>query len=524
MKKNNPPKREKSLMFSKLEIVTLAFLITLLAIFSFWRVIHFGFWRDDWGFLWAVLYEPNLPLAWNLHPGTKYEDLLLVKFFGLNTYLWQGFGIFLRIIASLAVAAMVWSMAKSKKAAVITGLIMAASYAGLETVSWRSVHIISVDIILICLGFFFFFKREQKRNMFFALTFFSLAGLADPARCLPVLGLVSIWEAVRWWIDGRRIRKIPSYGAFIVLLMGSIVFVQVFNPAPLNSSDTITLATRALGEPNLIKNFLGTIGNMLLGWMKDIPETGGLSYYITQNAKFAFAFLISIAGVGIYMVLFHKSRNGMILLFLNAWIALFYLPNWIFEKTLVIGGTHRYIGLSAVGYYVLLGILISFIRNKKVTALLVIIILILNIRASNIVLKNESTYRDKKISDTLWNKIYSDVPIGETESIFMYLGTDGIRGFLLDWSGGMPFALERKISDGYQIPISTADQNLILKLLCEDDPKRPSLTQWIVQKDRIKISHVHAWEVNNGEITNVSQRERAKLLEVAKKSNCTPIQ
>lgn len=524
-KKDKLSKVSREQVISKKGIIIFLIGISVLALVSFWRVLHFGFWRDDWGFLYAVMYHPELPLAWNLHPATKYEDLIFIHLFGLNTYLWQGFGIFLRIVASASVAAMTWSLTRSKRVAFLSGVFMAAGYAGLESVSWRSVHIISVDIILISLGFYFFFKEiRTKKQTLFALLFFSLAGIADPARCLPVLALVSIWEFLCWWRAGYKIKKIPSYILFIFLLLVCTYSVQFLNPTPFDSKDSFFFVIKSINEHSLVKNFFSTLGNLFLGWMKDIVEVGGLSGYDMYIARFGLAFTAGFSLVGMYLFFIKKLQKGAIIIFLMSWIVLFYLPNWIFEKTLVIGGTHRYIGLSGAGYYVLLAFLISFIRNKKIVIITAILILALNIRASNFILERESSYRNKEVSQMLWNKIENDVPKGETNNIFMYLGGDGIKGFLLDWSGPMPLVLNRGMTDIPSMPIVTSDPVLIVDLLCRENVYRPSLTRWIYQKNKIKISHVHAWEVEQGVIKNVSKRERKNLLDLATKKDCIPLE
>jgi hypothetical protein len=123
----------------------------------------------------------------------------------------------------------------------------------------------------------------------------------------------------------------------------------------------------------------------------------------------------------------------------------------------------------------------------------------------------------------LWNKINADVPQGEKNSIFMYLGGDSIRGYVLDWSGSMPFGIKRQMRNREDFPIPSVDHALILDLLCKNGVSRPSVGEWTTQKSRIPISRVHAWEVEQGKITNVSQRERETLMQEAKKIGCTPL-
>lgn len=498
--------------------------VVVLSIVTFWRVLTFGFLRDDWVFLWATQYQPHIPLAWYLHPGTQYEDFLLFPLFGWNVFYWQAFGIFLRILASFSVALMLWGFFRSKRVAILGGLFFSSSFIGLETVSWRSVHVVAVDIIFISLGYFLYseYIRQKKILYFlFGFIFFEVAVLADPARVIPLVPITLLFFILSLVTTSRQVLKKLIPNIFLILVSFAILIGTFMLSASYQGSGGIKQIYAIVQDPLTIRNFFVSLGNLMFGWFINIPEYGSLVNANLNIGRAAFILLFSSSIIALYITVVKKSQRSLFLFVSICWIMIFYFPNWVFEKTLVVGGTHRYLGLAGLGFICILAILVSMLR-KKYLIFAAGIFIVLNIMTANRVLKSESSYRDRIISDVLWNRILADVQVGEKNSIFMYLGSDPIRGSLLDWSEATPFAVKRRISNPYDIPIATADDTLILNLLCKQNTSRPTVSQWVVEKTRIPLSHVHAWDVTNGMITNVSKREQERLNQKAEAEGCTP--
>lgn len=510
-----------------LQLFVLTLSIIVLSFITFGQVLQFGFWRDDWAFLWAAQHHPNLSLPWSFHLGTKYEDILLIKFFGWNSTLWQKFGIFLRITASLTLALMLRGFTCSKRIAVLAGLFFAVSFVGLETVSWQSVHVVAIDIILICTGFYFLsqYRILNNRKYFIeALLFLLTAVLADSLRSIPIIILLFTYLFITWYIKpNSSLKQLPR----IVIDTGlsGIILLTLAYLCSLNTEKarTLKLVMQDILNPEKYMNIFASIGNMLLGWIKNIFEQGSLSNYDSGNAFFGLIFLLVASFISIFYLLKKKSRNAGYILFFILWLILFYIPNWLFDKNLVLAGTHRYIGISGVAVIAILAILIGSIRSFKIVVSLSFIFIMLNIMTSHRILKNESIYRNKTVVEKIWNKVDADVPKNEKNSIFIYLGGDITKGYVMDWSGSVPFGVKRELIDQEDFPIANVDYNLIVNLLCSTNVRRPAVSQWMIQKTKIPLSHVHAWEVNNGEIVNESQRERKIIQDLAKTQKCTII-
>lgn len=503
-------------------IVFLICSVTFLSCITFWKVLSFGFWRDDWGFIWAAMYQPDTHLAWNLHPGTKYEDILLVRLFGLNATLWQGFGIFLRIIASLSIALMMWGFSQSKKIAILVGLFFSVTFADLESVSWRSVHVVAVDIIFISIGFYFLSKYLTFKKVSYyigTLIFFVFAVLSDPQRSIPIILLSALFYFLSYHKIGKKLKQTTlELGVTSFILLSTMYLASLTDVA--EKQYVVRLIKQDVFNPDKYLNFFASIGNLVLGWIINVPESGGLSNFIGFNAYFGMIFLFISSSVCIYLIIKKKSQYAKLSLFFIFWIILFYLPNWSFDKNLVIGGTHRYIGIASVGLIALVSLLIGKIKNLKLVLLFSGIFIVLNIHTSQRILNSESVYRLKSIEEKMWNQINLDVPKDEKNSIFIYMGSDITKGNLLDWSGPMPFGIMRGMKEEYEFPVSNVDYQVITDLVCKENVKRPFVSGWGIQKTKIPFSHIHAWEVNNGIMRNVSAREKGVIQKMAEVQKC----
>jgi hypothetical protein len=365
--KETPLNTSKKASFSRPQIFLFIVTVSVLSLITFRQALDFGFWRDDWTFLWASLYEPNMLLPWNLHPGTKYEDLLLIHLFGLNSTYWQLFGIVLRILAALAIALMMLGLTKSKKIALLAGIFFAVSFVALETVSWRSVHIVPMIMIFIGMGFYYFSRfmtTENLREYLMSFLFFILATIADPARSLPIVPLIFFLQLGSWWISPQRsLTNLYRKGIVSVILGVGIFIVMQLSPSNHTFKDFISLVTPIVEQPNILKKFFGSMGNLFLGWVVQIPEQGSLSYYVRNYAFYSLYFLLGATAVSFYFLFRKKSYTGLLFLFFILWVVIFYVPNWLFDKNLVVAGTHRYIGMSGMGMIGLVALAVGSIST-----------------------------------------------------------------------------------------------------------------------------------------------------------------
>ncbi len=210
----------------------------------------------------------------------------------------------------------------------------------------------------------------------------------------------------------------------------------------------------------------------------------------------------------------------MVLLLLTLWMPITYIPNWLSNKSFAASPTDHYLAVSAVGYIGILALFVSGIRVRWLMYLVVFSFVLFNIKSANEILISELSFRSYKIIEPYFDQIEREVPQGEINSIFMYFGNDNAKYLDLDWSGSLPFGIKRGLTKYEDFPIVTSNEELILKLLCEDNVYRPSMFDWIYQEKRIPISHLHAWELNGGILKNISIEQREKFRKDAELNNC----
>jgi hypothetical protein len=512
-------KNKKTFNIKRWHFVLFILAVIIVAFLSLWRATEFHFWRDDWDDNWSILVYHDSSIHYNngvtlrLHPGLAVERTITTRFFGLNVFNWQVFGIILRVLSSLVVALMVFGLMKSKKAGILAGLFMASSVGGLESVTWISAYTSVIFVFFFSIGVYFWVTSldllgTYNRSFILALIFLSISVAVTPARGIMVLPAMALWDFLSWLRvrDKKTFLKILFRNIFLVLTF-AIVVTQLNSMLGMVSYNTILKAIESIfKKPELIENYFSSIGNLLISWFYPINEPVSLGSPTTINLVATLSFILITILLAV-LFLWKKTRFLQTLIFFSFWTLLFYLPNWVFEKTLIVGSSHRYISIAAVAIPCLAAVVIYKLRTKFLIVLSVLFI-VLNIYSANRVLEGLSGYRSYKIVQPIWDQIDREVPHNQKDMIFMYFGSDLVWGTSMIWSGSVPFAIKREIGNPDDFPIVTGDRELVSKLLCERGVYRPSFGKWSTQKERIPISHLYAWEWKDGVLTNVSEREK----------------
>ena len=527
-------KRVKAFLQSRKRLHGIAYVafIILLSSLSFWRVLTFDFWRDDWRLLCTIenpLLLPTLFHKIELHWGAWIENALLFPVFGWDPLWWHVFGIALRVVGAFAVAAMVFGLSRSKKIGALAGLFFAASFSGLEAIGWPSVHVASVVIIFLCTGVYFWHKYSyEKKIKNVALGFLLLTGavLASPARSLPILVVLPFIEFFSWWTAevkealwriAVRFASLSTILITVTLLLTSRLDVVLGI-----NTDAGWYIQRLTQRPELLKNYFSTIGNLLFGWIVPIQESMGLVAYNQRIAIMALLVVIGGGMCGLVYGLRKKSHRALFAVFFLVWVLLFYVPGYLFFPT-VIGGSHRYIAVAGVGLVGVMAFLVGSIKNTIVCFLTAVLFITLNVVTSNRILKKESTHRSFRVVENVLQNIVKDFPKKEHGSIVMLLGNPELHYSILEMPGSVAYAAKIHACGDYGHFFPTTDTNLIMGLLCDDAPKERQLGALPLPPSPVPLSKVHAWEIEGETIKNVSQREQERLREQARSRGCEPL-
>lgn len=502
----------------KIQTILYIFSISALSLASFWRIISFGFWKDDWFIIWSSLYSYS---TYYHHPGTPIEFFILSHIFGLNPAPWMLFGIILRIFASYFVGLFIFHLTKSKLAGFLAGIFFACSYVGLETIYFPSTHVSPISGIPILLSLIYLIKTLQEKKVFIKkfLFFFCIAFILDPARIIPVLFLLPfLYLLLIPTKESLFVKKFLLKFYLIFAFIGIPILGIWFISFPYHSL-LDTLIQKSISNPlfiftkiKLIGNFSASIANLFIGafynLLQDEHNTG---VYNKIFGRIGFGiFLLSIASFIIFIK--SKSKQAGYLAFFIFWAFIFYLPNFLSEPRAPMAGAHRYLFFSSIGSIGLIAYLIANINKRWLIIILSAVFIIANIYKANVILAWQSTYRSAIMIERMWQKVNDDVPKNELNDIFIFYGSQPWLNHSIGLSSNAPFMLERHMHGSPDtFPVMTTDRNIILNSLCYKRPQLP-------------ISHIYAWEVKpNGILLSKTQQYRKIYKEEAEKSGCKVI-
>lgn len=488
-------------------------LVIVLSAISYNHAFSFHLYWDDWFQILGSLYYPEILNSYlTKHPVSILEFKLFSGIFKYNPYFWEFLGYLLKIIAALSLWPLMFILTNSKKVALYSCLFFAVSVVGAESYYWASAHSSTIVIPLINLGFYFWIKSADNKSFkifFIGLLLFTLSILAEPGRAFMTIVLASIWEFFSLY-QNIKLKNLIFSLIRLTLLFSLIPLTGLILNKFFHITPDISILIREFSEIS-INNIIDSLKNLLFGWTL-IPEQ--LRIFLT------IVFLLSMVLTSI-LFFWKKHSSYKIILFLDLWLLLFYIPNYLAQTDARLGGSteHRYYTISAVALIGLMAYGFSFLNSKYINWIIVLF-LVFNVYVTNQVLLKNSTYRSIQIHNKIWSKIDQDVPPGEKNSIFMFSGVDSnLRSRLLDWNDTMPFVAKRGLVISYEYPFFTNDKFLIAKLICEKNTIRHGPLGDIIQKESIPLSKVHAWELKNGELENRSEQERNGIKAIAK---CLP--
>lgn len=494
----------------KLQVLTFIILIFVLSFLAFWRAFSFDFWGEDWEQIWYAVFNPatlNNPLELREHPIAIYEELFLAKFLGFNTFYWQIVGFLLKVLGAFAVSLMMLGLTRSKKAAFFTGLIYTSSVGGLVSFTWVAAHASALIIPFLCLGIYFWVIKDK---FILALILLITSILGDVSRGIFGSFIVIFWEILLILQDPQRLResRIKIFILLTALLLIFFIFQYVFNYA-----NTVSIGYNlgiVFNHPiKSLNNFLTNIGNLLIGWM--IPISQNVFSISKDNVYTRIAGYLFLFQTIFLLIRFFRKRSESlkILLIFSLWIPLFFFPNWLLpnqemiQNGQVLGVTHRYLTLSAIGLVCFLGYVISRIKKNLLKGFLLFFVVGSNILISNQILTKESYYRSTEVTKPMWDKIEKDVPLGEENSLFFIQGEDKFR--VNDISQAkIPFAIRRGIKSRDRWPVSTSDPGVVKRYLCGNNEAGQV----------IPLSHLHSWYIKGNALDNISEKVRKEFSEI----------
>ncbi|KKQ51498.1 MAG: hypothetical protein UT40_C0006G0015 [Candidatus Woesebacteria bacterium GW2011_GWA1_39_21b] len=492
--------------------------ILFLAFLSLGKSLSFHFYRDDWTQFWYAINYPQLFLSKStvfiMHPGAAIEEFIGLKVFGMNPFLWQLWGLILRLLNSLALALIMYVMTRSKTIAYLAGILYAPSAIGIESIVGVSSHTSPMIIVFFAPGFYFWVNSSSKFlsiKRIGAFIFLFLSVWISPLRTLPLLLIIPLWEISHVWVGNSK-EKLSKKSVLLKirnLLVLTPIFLYIRNYMVMFGSPPIKTSWTD------IKALLTSLGSLSLGWLIPFPESVSQSESSRILIAGGIVFLAILIFISILFTFFRiKKLRVYFLLFALMFIT--YFPNWLTSKYMMVGVSHRYLTLSGLGLVGVLAIFISGLRYKA-QRILVLVFVAASIFNSNRILIRQNEYRSFTRTQAIINRLDKDVPLGQKDFIFLFLGGQ-LRAEVFDMGGVPMFAFKRGITEEKDLPIATGDIELIKNLLCKEGVKRPALNYWIIQENKVPLSHVYAWHLDDkGMLINTSGSVRE---DVKRQLNC----
>lgn len=500
-----------------IQVSLLLALLTLLALASFWRVLSFDLWIDDWYLLWGSLHNIGATVWYYNHPDLPLQFFFLSRVFGVHAIYWELYGLLLKIIDAFLVGYFLFTLTRSRKTGFLAAIFYASSYVGMETIYSPIMNAAAVVAIplLLSLCAYIRFVRGNKKELVKSLIFIGIAFLLDPARVLPII----LIAPVLWKLLSKKHILLPKKLVPIMLIALGLaialfsVWFGIFEPG-----SQIAIAVKTfpehpvfiLSKLNRVGNFLASIGNLFIGTVysmqQDAQNTGFYSRFFGVSGVIVF-----LLGLGSFVLwLKRKASIFGISAFFILWTFLFYLPNWFSEPRAPMAGPQRYLLLSSIGLCCLIAYLISKIRIKWVAIILSVLFIALNVFKAHSILAWQSTYRSTVVVERMWKTVIHDVPQTEQYPVFVLYGQQPWLHQIVDLSGVYPYLL-------------IANRSVVSSLVSRDPVAIQTYFCTYMPHARLadKLTHIYAWDIHNGShVENISVRQRDSLASILKGTTC----
>lgn len=457
----------------------LILLIALLGVVVYREVLGFAFWKDDWAYFWcATVRAASVPICpvW-LHPGTNVEFYVLGPILGEAYWAWQVGGIALRIAAAIGVALLTRTVTRSRLAGWVSGLLYVTTPVAMETVGWASVHVVNFVVAASTLGVMFWvrmLKHRSRRMAFFASLGLLVSFVADPLRLLPMV--VLLFFLGRTYTEDALRKMVPRRVCWVLIAAGCTGFVGFvyWQRAFLLDTQIIRVALKyspadILGHAYVFGNYFTSLLHIIVGSVAILPhEVAEMSHGFpdTRQAFVGFMILLTAFWWAMHSLRLNKSNGRPIFVFL-LWITLFYVPTWFFEPRLVATGVHRYLAMPSVGWYGLIGWIVSRTRRFRAVAVAAVVILMfLQVSVVHSYIRAVSPYRKTAVAEAVWDGVDRIVRKDVLPTIFVYTGEEPMKTNVFDISGLTQFAVRRKLGVPGEWPLVTHEQSRILTKLC----------------------------------------------------------
>ncbi len=489
-------------------------LIALAAIISFWGFLKLHFMYDDWGMLWLAKNDLHRYLRFvTLWPGGSHPILIIsflpwVYLFGTNPIYYNILGLLLKIISSVLFGYFLYVLTKSRKFFLISGLIYATCFIGLEAFSITATRNLPYIIILLLLCLIFYIKDNFK----YSLLFLFLATLSDPFRILPFPLLLLVMDNVL-----KKKRKFLTTAAILLIT----VFVGICVSGGVGrdfifvgQSKSLSNMALAFSSKDNIQNVFASLGYLVSAYFsKNLDYSNAFINFIKTQEQFGIVIVSCLTALTIFLTLLNKKKNGLLLVF---WLGavLMYLPNWLLSSYYSVQSFHRYLALSGLFFIAFLSYFLYLYARSLFLYLFVAGLIYMNIVKSFQAAKEQSRYRDYERVENIYQQQEAIVPPGFKKGLFFFEGKNILTNNQMLWAAGgtIPFSFKRNITRFEEMPSFTSDYELAARMVCPGITSRIVINDWIPETVPIPMSLVYGFFIDEeGQLKNETDLIRTKV-------------
>lgn len=511
-------------------------LLTALSFASFWKILSFDLFQDDWFFLWNGLYDPFVQFFNFKHPGTPLEALVFGPIFGANPILWALLGIVIKITASFLTGIFLYKLTNSRKAGILSAFFSSVAYAGMSTITTFNYHLPALVAIFLLLSLIYLLKSmQEEEKQYGKFIIFLIIGIAlDPARGLPILLIFPFFFFL--FPSTKRVEQTKKFlkkFLFFFFFIGIPFLALWFFTFSLGHDSQLshflhgmqTHPQQTIVKTKAIGNFFASMTDLytqVVYNMQPLPPKYETAVYSRVFGVTGIA--IFITGI-IFFVYFLKTKNKNlgILSLLIFWTYIFFLPNWLAEPRAPMDSMHHYQFLSSIGYICLVACLLTRIKKNWIIVGGSAVFILLNIYQNNKLLALQAPYRSSAYIEKSTNTILQTIPKREKNIMLFFTGNTDWLFYSTYWDIGSRILLFTKNADYHYLTQETFDESYVVSKLCS-----PTIDESVygpLKRPQLSLSHLYSWEVKSpGVLINNTQQIREIVKKQAEAKGCRVIE
>lgn len=500
-----------------------AILITsLLLIISFLSlpgVKNFYYWKDDWVFMWSNKYSPSSIYGEFGTSGTGWQvktGLLMLPYarlYGQIPYqTLQLSGMVLKFLNSCVVLLVVYSLTKNKSTGVLSGLLYAAYSGGVDVYTWHRITAMAVGFSALAFAFHNLYI-DSRRPVYLVgicvsatLAMFSFFG-----RAIGLFPLLALSTFLHLYLQPKK--HVFGYLAFLVIIIFGLVILTRGTAANLASSSYSKVLSNSIANVHILYS---NIGNLVRIPFFVLPEEGGLVGNVSRlSLNLGKIFFVAV-GVSLIVFLARRSRNFLNITSILFWMALLFIPNWMYAgggPTVMVGSAHRYMAGIGMGVIMMIGLgMAKMSRLKQIVVF--VFFLIAFFKYSTYVINIESSQRNADLVMPIYQKIMEDT---KNDPLPRALIVHTTRNNLV--TGWLPYAYAyfKGLSNYNQFPTVFSNSDAAVEWACAPDDMKEFIANRAgapdYQRGRpVLAANIYAWSIDsNGRINDDTTNFRERV-------------